>query len=219
MRLRQINKGSWFWDSKSKNNRFVECKTLKVFSELSGCVSWILVVWRWKTESLRHANIKNFAFIQIFYERYLLQFDRNDFLKVNKAFWRAHFLQIWTICLVWLNWNSSERSIKATSMSLTIWIGRKAKNKSEFGQPKINNSWIRFSFAIHLMRIGAILLLSTFLKTLMKDFTELLRSLKAFLRVEKIRCIFAKWKHKMTHSWGSMNLDKNVWMERSWFAE
>ena len=129
------------------------------------------------------------------------------------------FFQIWTICLVWLNWNSSERSIKATSMSLIIWIGRKAKNKSEFGQPKINNSWIRFSFAIHLMRIGAILLLSTFLKTLMKDFTELLRCLKAFLRVEKIRCIFAKWKHKMTHSWGAINLDKNVWMESSWFAE
>ena len=152
-------------------------------------------------------------------QRYLLQFDRNDFLKVNKAFWRAHFFQIWTICLVWLNWNSSERSIKATSMSLTIWIGRKAKNKSEFGQPKINNSWIRFSFAIHLMRIGAILLLSTFLKSLMNDSAEFLRSLKAFLLVEKIRCIFAKWKHKMTHSWGSMNLDKNVWMESSWFAE
>ena len=66
LRLPQINKGSWFWDSKSKNNKFVECKTLKVFSELSGCISWILVVWRWKTESLRHANIKNSVFIQIF---------------------------------------------------------------------------------------------------------------------------------------------------------
>ena len=66
LRLPQINKGSWFWDSKSKNNKFVECKTLKVFSELSGCISWILVVWRWKTESLRHVNIKNSVFIQIF---------------------------------------------------------------------------------------------------------------------------------------------------------
>ena len=66
LRLPQFNESSWFWDWKSKNKSFLRCKSLKLFSELSGCLSWILVVWRKRTESLFHANIKNSVFVQIF---------------------------------------------------------------------------------------------------------------------------------------------------------